>query len=65
MNDVNTDTPELDLIWGASAIARHIKLTDRQTFYMLEHGRIPGRKVGGKWCAERGALRRFFLGENA
>ena len=56
-----TDKSETDLIWGASAIAKAIGRTDRQTFHMLEKGILPAKKVGGRWVAERGQLLRFFL----
>ncbi len=56
-------TNRLDLIWGAAEIAREINLNIRQTFHQLETGSIPAKKVGGKWVAERGMLREFFLGE--
>lgn len=49
---------EHDLIWGSKAIAQEINRTVPQTFYMLEEGRFPARKVGGLWCASREALRR-------
>lgn len=50
-----------ELVWGASAIARAIGRTDRQTFHMLDRGMIPAKKVGGRWVAERGQLMNFFL----
>ncbi len=53
----------LDLIWEVSAIAKVIGRTDRQTFGMLEKGLLPAKKVGGRWVAERGKLRAFFLGD--
>jgi hypothetical protein len=53
-----TGTEEkLDVIWGCAEIAAFIKRTNRQTLYMLEMGFIPARKVGGKWCASKRALR--------
>ncbi len=52
--------PLMDLIWGATAIAREINVTPRQAFYMLESGHLPARKVGARWCASRQALRRHF-----
>lgn len=53
---------ELDIIWGATAIAKAINRTRRQTFYMLDNGELPARKVGGRWCASRAALVKFFSG---
>jgi hypothetical protein len=48
------------LIWGVTAISREINRNNRQTFHMLENGRLPARKVGGRWCASRNGLRKFF-----
>lgn len=45
-----------DILWGASAIARVIGRSDRQTFDMLEKGNIPAKKVGGRWVASREKL---------
>ena len=51
---------DLDLIWGASAIAATIKRTRRATYGMLESGVLPARKVMGRWVAERNELVGFF-----
>ena len=45
-----------DILWGCAAIAEAIGQSTRQTFYMLERGMIPARKVGKKWVASRQAL---------
>jgi hypothetical protein len=49
-----------DLIWGVRSIAHEIARNPRQTFHLLENGRLPARKVGGRWCASRSGLRNFF-----
>jgi hypothetical protein len=49
-----------DLIWGVTGIGREIGRNQRQTFHLLENGRIPAKKVGGRWCASRAGLRRYF-----
>jgi hypothetical protein len=49
-----------DLIWGVSAIGREIGRNPRQTFHLLDTGRLPGKKIGGRWCASRSGLRQFF-----
>ena len=54
---------ELDLVWGASAIAAALGLSERQAFYLLEKGAIPARKVGGRWVVDRECLRNFFSDE--
>ena len=52
---------KLELVWGAANIGQVVNLNTRQTFHALETGAIPAKKVGGKWVAERGNLREFFL----
>ncbi len=59
------ETPLIDLIWEAEAIAEVIGRTPRQTHHMLAQGLLPARKVGGRWVASRAALTAFFLGEAA
>jgi hypothetical protein len=55
---------EIDLIWGAKAIGAALNLDERQAFYQLESGRIPGaRKWGRKWSASGAVLRRVLTGE--
>lgn len=49
-----------DLLWGADAIGHAIGATRRQAFYLLEQGRLPAKKVGGRWVAERKNLERSF-----
>ncbi|MCA1403720.1 DNA-binding protein [Ensifer sp. IC3342] len=51
----------LELIWGAEAIAKIIGRSTRATFYMLDNGELPAKKVGGRWVAERSKLLSFFL----
>jgi len=56
----------LDLVWGAEAIADVIGRTRRQTQLLLEKGELPpAKKLNGRWVASRAALRRFFDGEKA
>lgn len=54
------DPDNLDLIWGADAIAAAINKSRRQTFYLLEGGLIPAKKIGRQWCAQRSQLREHF-----
>lgn len=56
-------TGQLDLIWGATQIARVIQRSRRQAFMMLENGELPARKVGGRWVIERSRLVAVFTGE--
>ncbi|MFB9950992.1 DNA-binding protein [Rhizobium puerariae] len=64
----NTETEvvsQSDLVWGAGNIGREINQTERQTFFMLEKGHLPARKVGGKWVASRQRLLAFLAGDAA
>jgi hypothetical protein len=62
-NEQNGTDASLDLVWGAEAIARELNLTPRQTYHLLSTNSISAaRRVGGKWCADRGELRRQFAG---
>lgn len=49
---------ELDVLWGVGEISTFIKRTKRQTYYLLEHGMIPARKVGGLWTSSKRGLAR-------
>jgi hypothetical protein len=49
-----------DLIWGVASIAAEIGRNSRQTFHMLENGKLPAAKNGGRWVASRSGLRRHF-----
>lgn len=50
-----------DLVWGASAIAKLIGRTDRQTFHLLSSGELPAKRVGGRWVASKTKLIAFFM----
>jgi hypothetical protein len=58
----NTENTSLkaDLIWGIDAIAAEIARNRRQTFYLLENGKLPAKKLMGRWCSTRTGLRQFF-----
>jgi len=48
-----------DFVWGAEEIGEVINRTPRQTHYLLSQNQIKSaKKVGGRWVASRGALRR-------
>ena len=49
-----------EIIWGAKAIGQEINRSERQASYLLENGQLPAKKVGGRWCSTRTALRGFF-----
>jgi hypothetical protein len=54
-----------DIVWGAAEIGRVIRKSERQAYYLLEAGLLPGRKIGRQWCASRGKLLRALLGEES
>jgi hypothetical protein len=54
--------PALSLIWGAASIAAELGVSQRQCFYMLETGKLPARKIGDRWVADRIALHALFRG---
>lgn len=52
---------ELELIWGADAIAHAIGRKPRITIYMLQKGEIPGAQIkSGKWVISRRKLLEAF-----
>ena len=55
----------IELVWGASEIAKLIGRSTRSTFHMLDSGELPAKKVGGRWVAERGKLIGFFTEDAA
>jgi len=61
MSDDESSDRKLDILWGAAAIARFINRTRRQTHHLLHQGAIDAaKKIGGRWCADCGGLRRQF-----
>jgi hypothetical protein len=55
----------LDLVWEAKGIADELNQTPRQIYHLLARGAIKSaRLIGGRWCADRNALRREFSPEN-
>jgi hypothetical protein len=49
-----------DLLWGVRAIADEIGQSERQVYYQLENGLLPGGKSGQTWVASRKALQTHF-----
>jgi hypothetical protein len=60
-----TSDEKLNLVWGADAIAEMIGRSRRATFYMLDSGELPAKKVGGRWVIERSKLIAFFMEDAA
>jgi len=50
----------IGLVWGIKEIAAEIGRTPRQTYSLLEGGKLPAKLVGRRWCANRDELRKFF-----
>lgn len=51
--------PTCEIVWGARAIGELIGRSERQAFYLLEKGQIPGAiKIGKTWTARRSTLLR-------
>lgn len=61
VRDSDLDRP----IWGVSKIAEEIDRSERQTFYLLQSGQVPGQKIGGRWVTTRRKLRALFVGDAA
>jgi hypothetical protein len=49
-------------VWGAEKIGEILGTSLRKTFYLLEKGLVPARKVGGSWQSTEGELGEFLLG---
>jgi hypothetical protein len=47
---------DCDILWGAPAIAAAIGKSTRATYHLLEHGRLPAKKIGGQWVMSRAAF---------
>lgn len=53
---------QLKPVWGAEKIGEILGTSVRKTFYLLEKGLVPARKVGGSWMSTEGELADFLLG---
>ena len=49
-----------DLLWGVRRIAEELGMKERQVYYQLEKGQLPGGKNGETRVASRQALRAYF-----
>lgn len=54
-----------DWLWGARAIGNHINASPRKVFYLLEHGLIPGKRVGSQWVSSKRELDACLRGKAA
>ena len=55
-----TETPKDSVLWGAHAIADAINAPLRQTFHLLENGRLSAAKIGARWVSTPERLRQFL-----
>lgn len=63
MNEVQgkSGAVAIDVLWGVGEIATEIRRSTRQTHYLLSTGALVGaKKIGGRWCITRTALRALF-----
>lgn len=55
--DVNVNA---DLLWGVTDIGDFLGIDRVKAYRLLKSGTIPGRLMGGKWCARRSELDAAF-----
>ena len=55
MRDTKIENGDDTPIWGAVNIGKLIGRNKRQSFYLLEQGLIPAKKVGNLWVTTRRA----------
>ena len=53
---MSSDERHSTFCWGAVAIAEAIERPVRETYWLLENGKLPARRVGRKWVASRERL---------
>ena len=64
MNAVTEKAPDLDEpIWGAKGMSEVIKRSERQTFHLLQTGKLPARKIGDRYVSTRRKLLTAILGD--
>lgn len=49
-----------DCLLGVKEIAAFLGVSWRRGIYLLETGRIPAGKQGGRWVASKAALREYY-----
>jgi hypothetical protein len=57
---MSDDTLVSDTLRGVSEIAQFTGEAERRTYYLLEHGIIPGGKMGAQWIASKTKLREHY-----
>ena len=51
---------QLDLLWGAQAIAEFLGTTERKVWYQADRGLLPVKRQGRLLTASKAALRKHF-----
>ncbi|GHA11270.1 hypothetical protein GCM10007989_01970 [Devosia pacifica] len=64
-DSANDNFPVADLLLGAKAIAKHLGVTQRQTYRLIADRHIPSFKVGGTVAARRSQLNDWLSGQSA
>jgi hypothetical protein len=55
VSEIDNDSNEV--VWGAEAIGEVVNRSSRQTFYMLQAGLLPAKKIGNTWVSTVRELR--------
>jgi hypothetical protein len=42
-----------DLLWGVAEIARHLRRSERQCYYLISRGQLPATKLGPRTIVAR------------
>jgi hypothetical protein len=51
-----------DIVWGARAIGEVANVSEKKSFYLLETGKIPAKKIGDQWVGSRKKIRQHLIG---
>jgi len=62
VNDTPAPADDDAPVWGATAIGRVVNRSPRQTYHLLETGRLPATKFGSTWASTRRRLLATFEG---
>jgi hypothetical protein len=60
MQSEQQPSEQLDLLWGAQAIADFLGTTERKVWYQADRGLLPVKKQGRLLTASKSALRKHF-----
>jgi hypothetical protein len=65
MQSENQQGEQLDLLWGAQAIAAFLGTTERKIWYQADRGLLPVKRQGRLLTASKSALRKHFATPDA